>query len=230
MLHKKHISNIQIYTDEWHQMRLGKFTSSRIHSLMSEKPYSDGFMTYVDQKVGEELTGQTTSYDEEIEDENTIWGKENEPKALEKFHSVNKVNFLVTQKLIYTPETRFSSTPDAIWVHGECLNEEEYNVSTLEVKCPRKYHKFNRLYRCKTPMDLYKVNKIYFWQTIDQMDNCGSAIGYFAVFHPSYPSGANYKQIEFRKIDLWEEFKLLKQRKKLANEKFEEIRAEFILH
>ena len=227
MLKKENISSIEIYSDEWHQHRLGKFTSSRIHSIMGETPYTSGFLTYVDQKVGEEITGHTTAYDEEIEDENTSWGRQYEPEAINKFGVTNKVQFLVTQKMIYTPNTRFSSTPDAIWVHGEALNQKEYNVSTLEVKCPRKYHRFNKLFRCKTPLDLYKTDKIYFWQKIDQMDNCDSALGYFCIYHPLYPEWCNFRQIEFRKIDLWDYFKKLKERKKLAEEKFHEYKSHF---
>jgi putative phage-type endonuclease len=226
MLKKSHISNIEIYSDEWHQFRLGKFTSSRIHAIMGES-LTEGFVTYVDQKVGEEMTGQTTAYDEEIEDENTAWGRQYEPEALKKFQVENKVNFLVTQKMISNPKSRFSSTPDAIWVHGESLDQTEYNVSTLEVKCPRKYHKFNKLFRCKTPQDLYKVSRPYYWQVLDQMDNCDSAVGYFACYHPLYPEWGQFRQIEFKKIDLWDDFKRLKQRKLLAEQKFHEFKAEF---
>ncbi len=228
MLKKENISNIEIYSDEWHQHRLGKFTSSRIHSIMGETINTSGFLTYVDQKVGEEITGHTTAYDEEIEDENTAWGRQYEPFAVNKFGVLHKVQFLVTQKMIYAPNTRFSSTPDGIWVHGEAINQLEYNVSTLEVKCPRKYHRFNKLYRCLTPQDLYKIDKIYFWQVIDQMDNCDSALGYFCAYHPLYPEWCNFRVIEFRKIDLWDSFKLLKERKKVAEQKFHEFKAIFL--
>lgn len=228
MLKVKHISNIEIYSPEWHQCRLGKFTSSRIHTLMGEKPLSDGAMTYIMHKVGEEITGHTTAEDENIEDENTVWGLQNEPHALQMFGKRMQIEFLVTQKMIHNEESRFSSTPDAIWTHNKSLHAEEHNVSTVEVKCPRKYHKYIPFYRCRTPSQLKSISKVYYWQVLDQMDNCDSAIGYFAVYHPLFPEGGNFNVIEFRKIDLWDDFKLLKQRKKIALEEFERLRFEMI--
>jgi hypothetical protein len=228
MLHKSWISDIEIYSEQWHQMRLGKATSSKMFTQTTDKPLTDGAWTYIYQKVGEELTGHTTAEDEQIEDENTIWGLTNEPIALQRFQEKMKVDFLATQKLIYHPDSRFSSTPDAIWIHGLALNGEEYNVSTNETKCPRKYHKFIPLYLCTTPAQLKAFNRNYYWQVLDQMDNCDSAIGYFCAFHPLFPEGSNLRIIEFKKIELWDDFKLLKQRKKLFVEKFEETRASFI--
>lgn len=228
MLKKDHITNAVIYSDEWQMMRRGKFTSSKIHCLMGDKGITDGGLTYIDQKLGEEMTGHSVSDEDDLEDENTAWGNMYEPKAIEIFHIKNNVQFLVTQKLIHAANTRFSSTPDAIWVHGEASNQLEYNVSTLEVKCPRKFHRFNKLFRCKTPTDLYKVDKKYFWQVIDQMDNCDSAVGYFGVYHPLYPEGCNWRQIQFKKIDLWDDFKKLKIRKTEAVNKLIEYKSAFI--
>lgn len=195
---------------------------------MTERGLGTGAFSYIDQKLGEEMTGHTVSDEDDIEDENTAWGNQYEPKAIERFQWDNKVNFLVTQRMIHAQNTRFSSTPDAIWVHGEALNQLEYNVSTLEVKCPRKFHRFNKLFRCKTPQDLLKVEAKYFWQVIDQMDNCDSAVGYFAVFHPLYPATCNFKQIQFKKLDLWDDFKKLKQRKTEAINLLSEWKKEFM--
>lgn len=229
MLHKDHISKIQIYTPEWFKMRLGRFTSSMMSRLMTEEPFGQGAITYIHQKVGEVLTGQTTAEDEIIEDENTVWGNMYENEAINQFGLKMGLKYLAVQKLILNPDKNFSSTPDAIWIKGICKNEYEYNVRTVEVKCPRKYHKFIPYYMCETPQDLRKLSKIYFWQVIDQMDNCGSAIGYFAVYHPLFPKNSNLKIIEFDKMKLWDEFKLLQTRKKIAIEKFNEVLSRFRL-
>lgn len=227
MLKKENISQAKIYSDEWQMCRRGKFTSSKIHCLMGEKGLSQGAYSYIDQKLGELMTNHVCD-DEEFEDENTAWGNQYEPHAIAKFHTVNNVEFLVTQRLIYAPDSHYSSTPDAIWVHGEAINQLEYNVSTLEVKCPRKFHRFNKFFRCKTPQDLLKTESKYYWQVLDQMDNCDSAVGYFAVYHPLYPPECNYKQIQFKKIDLWDDFKKLKQRKKEAVELMIKWMGEFL--
>lgn len=230
MLKVSHISNIQIYTHDWDMARLGRFTSSKINVLMGEKNIQDsGAMTYIYHKVGELLTKKSMATEDDIiEDENTAWGRENEPMAITKFGLKYGIKFLVTQKLILDPNTQFSSTPDAIWVHNaSVMKDDEYNVSTLEVKCPRKYHKFIPLYKCKTPADLKAFNKNYYWQVIDQMYNCDSAMGYFACYHPLFPEGKNLGIIEFKKLDLWPEFKKMKERKEQAVKIFNEIKAEF---
>lgn len=229
MLKNSHISDIAIYSTEWDAARLGRFTSSNWHRCMADKLFSEAFMTYVYQKAGEELTGKTTAEEDVIEDENTQWGKDFEPDAIRKFGISKGLDFLVTQKMIFDPESRFSSTPDAIWVHGRSvLVDGEQNVSTLEVKCPRKYHKFIPLYQCKTPDALKSFNKSYYWQVMDQMYNCDSAVGYFACYHPLFPEGGNFNVIEFRKMDLWDDFKKMKERKAAVLEKFEEIRNSFL--
>lgn len=228
MLHKDHISNIEIYSDAWQLIRRGRFTSSRINCLCLDKEFAEGAMTYIYHKVGEVLTGQTLAdMDDVVEDENTTWGLQYEPDAINELGRRMKIKFLVTQKLIMNPDKHFSSTPDAIWPISLCENGYEYNVRTIEVKCPRKYHKFIPFYRAKTPAEVRKLSRVYYWQVLDQMDNCGSAVGYFAVYHPLFPKDANMNIVTFNKMDLWEDFKLLQSRKKSAIEKFEEILAEF---
>lgn len=229
MLSIDHISDIEIYSDQWKLERIGRFTSSKIAALMAQKPMTEGAITYIDQKASEFITKQTMAEDEVFEDENTAWGNQYENEALQVFGSIKKLQYLVTQKMIYDPKTRFSSTPDALWIiDSSVLKENHYNVASVEAKCPRKYARFLLLWRCATPADLKKESKTYYWQVLDQMDNCNAALGYFIAYHPLFPKGKNARIIEFRKIDLWDDFKLLQQRKKMALERFNEIIAEFI--
>lgn len=228
MLKKSHITNIEIYSDAWHKFRLGKGTSSKIHAICGVEGFGKAGYTYVYQKVGEWLTGQ--SNDKEFEfNEDLEWGKLYEPEAIQAFAKKMGIQLLVTQRIISDPDSIFSSTPDAIWVHGECkIDTTEYNVSIAEGKCPRTYHNFIPKFLCKTPADLYKVNKDNYWQVIDQMHQAGAAKGYFFVYHPYFPEGSNLNIIEFRKMELWEHFKLLADRKKEFVQRFEEIRAKML--
>ena len=228
MLHKDHISKIEIYTPEWFRIRLGRFTSSRMNCLMTEEPFGQGAMTYINHKVGEMLTGQSTAEDEVIEDENTAWGNQYEPDAINLFGVKMGLEYLAVQKIILNPDSHFSSTPDALWIKGICKNQDEYNVRTVEVKCPRKFHKFISYYMCDTPEKIKKLSKVYYWQVLDQMDNCGSAVGYLAFYHPLFPKETNMRIIEFEKIKLWDDFKLLKERKASAVQKFNEVLIEFL--
>lgn len=230
MLHKTHISNIEIYTPEWDAIRLGRFTSSKISSLMGEKPYQKEFMSYVYQKAGELIAGRlsTEEGEDQIDDENTLWGLQYEPEALRSFGISHKIEYLVTQKVIFEPGGCTSSTPDALWILSSSITKDDcYNVATVEVKCPRKYHTFFPLYACKTTEQLKKYSSKYYWQVLDQMTICGAPEGYFVCYHPLFPSEKRMSVIHFKKIDLWPDFSLLEQRKELAIKKYKEIISEF---
>ena len=45
-------------TDEWLSIRKGKFTASEIHKLMGQRGFGDTGMTYILEKVTEELVVQ----------------------------------------------------------------------------------------------------------------------------------------------------------------------------
>ena len=73
MLKKAHISNIQIYTPEWDNIRKGRFTSSKISEIIGEDGITkSGGMSYIYQKAGEKITNRSMAdEDDVIEDENT---------------------------------------------------------------------------------------------------------------------------------------------------------------
>jgi hypothetical protein len=227
MLLKNRISKIQILSDEWRTARLGKFTSSKIISLMADKEYSSGFMSYIYQKVGEELTGVSVDEEDAVETEAMRWGLFYESEALQKFGKLKGLEFLIVQQLITVPDTRFGSTPDGLVVHNESTDGTAYNVSTVEVKCFPTYTRYISLALTKTPADVRKVNSTVYWQVIDQMDNCDSLIGYLVVYHPKFKAG-NLNVVEFKKSALLDDFRFLKERKRMATEKFEEVREKLI--
>lgn len=223
MLKVEHISNVRIHTDEWRQNRLGKFTSSMIYTLMGEKPFTQGAMTYIYERVGEEVSGVPAKY--EISTDATNWGLLHESDAIRKFGEFREIDFLVTQVLITAPNSRFGSTPDAILPiqkYGDA-----YEVETIEVKCFPSYGHYIECALCNTPQDLKRVSKAAYFQVLDQMDNCDAMKGYICFMHPEFKVGG-FKVIHFRKFDLIEDFKLLKERKQMALNKFEEIRDKLI--
>lgn len=229
MLSTSQISNIQIYTAEWYVSRIGRATSSSIYTIMGDKFSTVDYVAYVYQKAGELVTGKSTEDENIVEDENTAWGRENELSAIMRFSKIMGIQYMVVQKMIIGKDDHFSSTPDAIWVRGESvLNKDEYNVSTLEVKCPRKFTTYIPLWECHTPEQLKRVNKKYYWQVLDQMDNTDAAVGYFVCYHPLFPAETNTRIIEFRKIDLWDDFLKLKERKSMFVNHVEKIKAMFL--
>lgn len=215
MLKKSNISSIEIFSPEWFDFRLGKFTSSNIYMLING---TQGAYSYIYSKVGEYLSG--ISIQSEYDTDGLRHGNQYEQEALMKFGQHMGLKFMVTQKLIGAKDSMFSGTPDGLIIKNQSADGLEYNVSTVEVKCPLTYNAFVGLALCETPADVKAENKQYYWQVLDQMDICDSLNGYFVCYHPNFKEG-KMNIIEFRKINLMEDFKLLKQRKEWALQIFQ---------
>lgn len=233
MLKKEHISAIKTYSDAWYTARLAKFTSSSIHFLTYPTGFTEGTLNYIRRKVGEELTGE--SAEREIETDATRWGHFHEAEAINRFGLSRGLEFLVVQQLITDPETRFGSTPDALIVLRESPDGTEYEVEPVEVKCPPTYDAYISLFECNTPTQVKKAKREYYWQVLDQMDQCGAVRGHFVVRHPKFKVG-NHKAIVFdamapvlvkkrKTFPLYEDLKLLRERKQKALDVFDEIRS-----
>lgn len=233
MLNKAHISRIKPGSDEWMMARRGKLTSSEIYNIMGDYFWTTGCQSYLYRKVGEMLTGIPAT--SEINTEATAHGLINEANAIRKFALSYGFKHVVCQQLIAIPDSKCGSTPDGIIILNESLDEQMWNVMTAEVKCPPTYASFIPLALCKTPQDLKKVKKEFYWQVLDQMDNCDCLKGYFITYHPDFKAG-NMNVIEFRKMQvageeggktvqfpIVKDLAFLKERKKIAIEKMEEI-------
>ena len=237
MLHKTRISKIEIHSDEWFEKRLGKLSSSEIHFIMGNTFWSSGCQTYIYRKVGEKIANKsavTSDYDQSSMISAMRWGNEYEIHAVRRFAEIKNLPFIIYQKLILHENGRFGSTPDGLIVNKESADELEYDVSTIEVKCPPTYHNYVRLALCKTPQDIKRESAQYYWQVLDQMLMCQSLYGYFVVYHPDFKQGG-INIVEFRKMEkigdtypLVEDFRLLEQRKEMATSKFDEIYNEII--
>lgn len=236
MLNKSKISGIKILSDEWYAARLGKFTASEIYLLMAPSGFGDGAINYIRRKVGEELTGKSAKG--EIDVEATRWGNFYEAEALTKFGQQRGVEFLITQQLIADPESRFGCTPDGLIPTRISPDDTEYDVETVEAKCPITFDNYIRLFECLTPQDVKEESKQYYWQVLDQMEDCRSLIGWFIVYHPDFKAG-NMRIIKFESMQqvevksqktfpIYADLKLLRERKIMAEEKFNEIRAKLI--
>lgn len=227
MLKKRKISAIKIHSDEWHQTRLAKFTSSEIHYLVGS-----GFQKYVRTKVGEEVTGKSAKG--EIDVEATRWGGFYEAEAVKKFGRKMGLEFMIVQQLVTEDGSRFGSTPDGLIVTRISPDDTEYEVETTEVKCPITFDNYLLLFECQTPQDLKAAKKEYYWQVLDQMDNCESLKGHFVAYHPDFKAG-NMRHIEFstnqfimkgtqKEFPIYQDLKLLREKKRQAVDAFELLR------
>jgi hypothetical protein len=240
MLNKSNISKIKPMSEEWLEAKKGKFSSSEIHFLTGKYFLSEGCLNYIYRKVGEVLTNKPAmNFASEINTEATIWGLVNEADAVRKFAQAKGLEFVICQQLISIEGTRFGSTPDGIVVHSESTDQLQYNVSPLEVKCPPTFQNYIGLALCKTPQDVKREESKYYWQVLDQMDNCDAMVGYFAAYHPDFKKG-NLNIVEFRRMQptgiendkevafpLARDLKFLKDRKAMAVAKFDELVAKF---
>ena len=239
MLQKSKISKIKVHSEDWYSSRLGKFTSSEISAIMGEKFNTTGCNSYIYRKVGEFMTGQSVK--SEFDNDYLRWGALHEAEAIKKFGKHLGLEFVVCQQLIAETDSRFGCTPDGLIIHRESSDGTQYEVSTVEVKCPPTYQNYIPLALCKTPQDVKYANSTYYWQVLDQMDNCDALVGYFVIYHPDFKKG-NMNIIEFRKMQqkgivcgkevsypLVADINLLKERKKMAVNKFYQIKEELEL-
>jgi hypothetical protein len=245
MLKKAHISSIKAQSEEWFMARLAKFTSSEIHQLTYPTGLTEGSMNYIRRKVGEELTGKPCR--DEITTPAMMHGHLHEAAAVRKFGLQRELEFIIVQQLITDPETRFGGTPDGLIVLRESPDKTEYEVETVEVKCPPTFDAYIALFECETPADVKKENRAYYWQVLDQMGLCQAKRGHFVIYHPDFKAG-NHKSIAFNALDptldkdgqpvldkagnkifpIKDDLKLLRIRKKEALEKFDQIRSKLM--
>ena len=112
-------------TEEWHQIRLGKVTASRVSDVMSKikSGESTGRKNYKMDLVVERLTNTPTS---SFTNAAMAWGTETEPLA-RMAYEVHSGNFVETVAFIQHPSIEwFGCSPDGL------IGSE----GNLEIKCP----------------------------------------------------------------------------------------------
>lgn len=214
MLLKSKISEHQISLDPalnegYKKARLGKFTASKISCCMGATKVPDGGITYIRTRIGEELTGVTS--EKEISTEEMQWGLQYEREALTRFGQLKGLEYLLVQRFVFEEGSKFGCTPDGLWIKSESIDKLSYEVATVEAKC---YQVGNHIKcaLCSTPEEIKERDNSAYWQKIMQMEECGALVGYLCYFHPLMQAGG-FRVIEFRKINLINDFKLFNQRK-----------------
>lgn len=154
-------SRITPYSTEWFETRIGAFTASEIHKLMSEgkakgKIFSDKGETYILEKVHELLSRLSKP---NIANYATQWGVDNEPIALAWYAKLTGRNVEPSYLLIDEDFKALQATPDGF------VGED----GLIEVKCPA--NGSNHIEHCFITSDEYfkKVHKEYYWQMQCQM-------------------------------------------------------------
>lgn len=198
--------------EKWLTSRVGKFTSSEAHRLMTCLDKIDvlpkGAETYILEKVIEIKTGGKgvkTYYNESMER-----GNEKEIDAVARFEKEKYVECYDTgenQQFIQWTKF-FGGTPDGLF--GKLCG--------IEIKCPDSKTHFFRLKNVKTQQDLKKHEPSIYWQCIGNMLATRRKKWYFIDFDDRFENPE--EQIHIVEVIRDEEdVELLKTRIRLAEKR-----------
>lgn len=194
----------------WEQQRLGKFTASEIHKLMSKGRAKDqyfgrGAMTYIKTKVAEIITGERTP---DVSTNAIEYGRSMEPEAFEFFQlmypDIEAVHFGISVPEFYAFGDFAGGSPDGLTING-------LQLGIIEIKCP--YNSANHVEHLllKSAEDLKDYSPEYYYQVQANLLFTEREIAYFISYDPRvinheqrikvleiYPDGTAQKEMEER--------------------------------
>lgn len=176
-------------TQQWHDIRAGKFTASCNWQLMGDPrskeakeagEWSDQATTYINQKVAEEITGLVH---ESATASSLEWGTDMEPIAKEHFTKVTGKDVSYAGFKIYNQHAGGSVDGHV----GDFL---------LETKCPYNSGNHVEYMKLKKGIELRtKFSKIW-WQIQSNLLFNDKLMCYFVSFDPRFPEKQKMKIVE----------------------------------
>jgi len=169
---------IQQNTEEWHRVRLGRFTASEIFNLITEPKtiaaqkaghLSETALNYVMEKVAETLTCQPKQQGYAFP---LVWGLEHEAEAVKFFEEKTNLQTFTTGFYPYTDHA--GGSPDR--------EVEDFDI--LEIKCPFDSAKHVEYLMLTTWADLKAEYKKYYWQCQANLLFTGRKACHFVSFDP----------------------------------------------
>jgi len=157
---------------EWFASRLGKVTASRLNDIMKKTKYGES--TYKKRARMELAIERLTGKQASITPMNQFMrdGVEREPDARKLFEAVTGKEVAEVGSFIHPDIPMSSASPDGLIVDENAV---------LEIKCPTAVtHAYNLLSK--------KMDTRYIYQIQWQMACCEADFGYFASYHPDYPT------------------------------------------
>jgi putative phage-type endonuclease len=169
-------------SEDWFDVRKGRFTASQIHKLLGAKGLGLNGESYVFEKAVEEVFGLD-------EDENFVSydmqrGINLEPLAFRKFKELKSLNFIDVQ------ETSFFALGEHSGASPDGLVD---NDSVLEIKCPRPNKFFNLVAKGIDAIETYYISQMQM-----QMLCTNSKKAYF------------FNYIIFNGVEMWHEIEVLR--------------------
>src|SRR5688572_2285730 len=176
-------------TQEWKDIRCGKFTASEIFKLMGDPrskeareagEWSDAATTYINTKVAEELTGQIH---ENATANSLQWGIDMEPLAKEHFT-------LITGKQVEYAGFKIYNA------HAGGSSDGHVGDSLLEIKCAFNSGNHIEYLKLKKGIEIRTEYPEYWWQMQANLLFNDKAMCYFVAFDPRFPEKQKMKIVE----------------------------------
>ena len=172
-------------SEEWHVVRLGKITASRLGDLMKKTKYGEStYKTRLRMELAiERITN--TSASSIVMNRAMHDGIEREPDARKLFEAVTGKEVALSGSHDHPDIVNTSASPDGL-LRGE--------NAILEIKCPT--HTTHAKNLMADGMD-----KRYLYQVQWQIACTESTHGYFASYHPDYPTELRLKWVRVERDD-----------------------------
>ena len=172
-------------SEEWFAVRRGKITASRLGDLMKKTKYGEStYKTKLRMELAiERITGKSAS--SVVMNQAMHDGIEREPDARMLFEAVTGKEVALCGSFDHPEIVNTSASPDGL-LRGE--------NAILEIKCPTAVTHARNL--MADGMD-----KRYLYQVAWQMACTESTHGYFASYHPDFPTDLRLKYVRVERDD-----------------------------
>ena len=223
--------NVEQRSLEWHRLRCGCITGSKVSDIMSsgrkkEDLFSQVGKSYLYQIAGERLFNPDFLNDDDIFqdyiDQVSVstkamqWGADQEDDAKALYMQTNFPEGEIAELSSCKHDTipYFAASPDGA-IYGR--NREDLKI--IEVKCPNinTYMKYRTLIH--DAASLKETEPKYYWQMMAEMSCTGAKGGIFIVYCPWLSKPIHWAEIDRVEDDI----KLMEDRVILANDFINEI-------
>lgn len=223
--------NVKQRSLEWHRMRCGCITGSKVADIMKsgrkkDEIFSETAKAYLFQVAGERLFNPTFLNDDGIFQDyidqvsvNTKamqWGADQEDAAKSLFMQMNLPEGEMAELSSCKHDTipHFAASPD-----GAIYGRDGEDLKIIEVKCPNinTYMKYRTLIH--DAASLKETEPKYYWQMMAEMSCTGAKGGIFIVYCPWLSKPIHWAEIDRVEDDI----NLMEQRVILANDFINEI-------
>ena len=218
--------NVEQRSLEWHRMRCGCITGSKVADIMKsgrkkDEVFSDTAKSYLFQVAGERMFNPTFLNDDgifqdyldltSVSTKAMQFGSDQEDAAKSLFMQMNFPEGEITELSSCKHDTipYFAASPD-----GAIYGRDGGDIKIIEVKCPNinTYMKYRTLIH--DAASLKETEPKYYWQMMAEMSCTGAKGGIFIVYCPWLSKPIHWADIERVEDDI----ELMEQRVILAND------------